>query len=252
MTDGSDRPGSDWDARTYDRIADPMARWGREVLDRLPLRGDERVLDAGCGSGRVTELLAARLPRGHVIAFDASRAMLDAARGRLARFGDRISFVQGDLAGPLALERPVDAILSTATFHWVLDQDALVANLASAIRPGGRLAAQAGGAGNIENVLGAARAVGIEPAPKRFEAPDAMRSRLEAAGFRDVRAWLVPEPTPLSLGGPLETYLATIVLRLEIERVPEAERAATLDEIARRIPGGVVDYVRLNVDAVRG
>ena len=54
----------DWDAATYDRVADPMTRWGAGVLDRLPLRGDERVLDAGCGSGRVTELLAERLPRG--------------------------------------------------------------------------------------------------------------------------------------------------------------------------------------------
>ena len=54
----------DWDARTYDRVADPQTRWGSAVLDRLPLDGDERVLDAGCGTGRVTELLAARLPRG--------------------------------------------------------------------------------------------------------------------------------------------------------------------------------------------
>lgn len=60
----------DWDARTYDRVADPMTRWGSTVLDRLPLRGDERVLDAGCGSGRVTQQLADRLPRGHVVALD--------------------------------------------------------------------------------------------------------------------------------------------------------------------------------------
>ena len=56
----------DWDARTYDRVADPMTRWGAAVLDRLALDGDERVLDAGCGTGRVTEALAERLPRGRV------------------------------------------------------------------------------------------------------------------------------------------------------------------------------------------
>jgi trans-aconitate 2-methyltransferase len=228
-----------------------MARWGREVLDRLPLHGDERVLDAGCGSGRVTEVLAGRLPHGHVVALDASPAMLDAARGRLARFGDRISFVEGDLGRPIALDGTVDAILSTATFHWVMDQDALVANLSAALRPGGRLVAQSGGAGNIESVRGAARSVGLELAPKRFETPEAMRSRLEAAGFRDVRAWLVPEPTPLPRGGPLETYLATIVLRLEIARVAAGQRDEVLAEIARRVPDGIVDYVRLNVDAVR-
>jgi trans-aconitate 2-methyltransferase len=87
--------GDDWDARTYDRIADAMHRWGLAVLDRLPLGGDERVLDAGCGSGRVTEALAGRLPRGHVIALDASPAMLEEAHRRLARFGARVDSTSG-------------------------------------------------------------------------------------------------------------------------------------------------------------
>src|SRR4029079_11598098 len=98
----------DWDARTYDRVADPQTRWGQLVLDRLPLLGDERVLDAGCGTGRVTELLAARLPLGHVVALDGSPAMIAAARDRLAGFGERIEYVVADLARPLPPGRPVD------------------------------------------------------------------------------------------------------------------------------------------------
>src|SRR5918992_2046350 len=141
-----------WDAGTYDRVADPMFRWGADVLERLPLQGDERVLDAGCGTGRVTELLAHRLPRGRTIALDASAEMLAEARTRLARFGDRVDLVRAGLARPLPLLRPVDAILSTATFHWVLDQDALFRNLASVLRPGGLLVAQCGGAGNVARV----------------------------------------------------------------------------------------------------
>src|SRR6187431_1425343 len=94
----------DWDARTYDRVADPMTRWGAAVLDRLPLRGDERVLDAGCGSGRVTELLAERLPGGRVVALDGSSQMVAAARERLAPFGDRVEYVVADLLEPLPLE----------------------------------------------------------------------------------------------------------------------------------------------------
>ena len=74
----------DWDGATYDRIADPMTRWGTSVLDRLPLRGDETVLDAGCGSGRVTERLLERLPDGRVVALDGSPAMIREARARLA------------------------------------------------------------------------------------------------------------------------------------------------------------------------
>ncbi|HEX5148335.1 MAG TPA: class I SAM-dependent methyltransferase, partial [Candidatus Limnocylindrales bacterium] len=124
----------DWDARTYDRVAEPQTRWGRAVLDRLPLVGDERVLDAGCGSGRVTELLAARLPRGHVVALDASAAMIETARERLAPLAERVEFVVADLGLPLPLAEPVDAVLSTATFHWVPDHDALFANLAAVLR----------------------------------------------------------------------------------------------------------------------
>ena len=60
----------DWDAATYDRVSDVQVEWAREVLDRLPLRGDETVLDAGCGSGRVTAMLLERLPNGHVVAVD--------------------------------------------------------------------------------------------------------------------------------------------------------------------------------------
>ena len=93
----------DWDAATYDRVSDPQARWGATVLDRLPLAGDEIVLDAGCGSGRVTQLLAERLPRGRVIALDASPSMVEEARRRLARFGDRIAYVVADLGRPLPL-----------------------------------------------------------------------------------------------------------------------------------------------------
>ena len=121
----------DWDARTYDRVADPMTRWGGVVLDRLPLDGAERVLDAGCGTGRVTESLLERLPAGHVVALDGSAAMIDGARERLARFGDRVSYLVADLGRPIPLTEPVDAVLSTATFHWVPDHDALFANLSA-------------------------------------------------------------------------------------------------------------------------
>ena len=76
----------DWDASTYERVSDPQVAWAVAVLDRLPLDGDETVLDAGCGSGRVTEMLLERLPRGHVVAVDASASMVDQARARL---GDR-------------------------------------------------------------------------------------------------------------------------------------------------------------------
>lgn len=244
---------SDWDARTYDRIADPMARWGVGVLDRLPLRGDERVLDAGCGSGRVTEALAERLPHGHVVALDASPAMLDAARARLARFGNRVSFVEADLSLPIPIDEPVDAILSTATFHWVRDQDALYRNLAAVVRRGGRLVAQCGGTGNIAALQSIVAALGVpDPSVVTFATPTETVVRLEAAGFVDPEVWLTDEPTRLERGEPLETYLATVCLREHLARLPEAARGPFIREVAARMPEPVLDYVRLNITAVRG
>jgi trans-aconitate 2-methyltransferase len=229
-----------------------MHRWGIEVLDRLPLAGGERVLDAGCGSGRVTEALAERLPNGRVVALDASPAMLEEARRRLARFGDRVEFIRADLGTPLPIEGQVDAILSTATFHWVPDHDALFRNLAAVIRPGGRLVAQCGGIGNIEGLRRIVRTVGDGfDAPRSFATPLEMAARLDAAGFGTVEVWLTDEPTRLEPGEPLETYLETVCLREHVARLPPDERSAFVREVARRMPEPILDYVRLNILATR-
>src|SRR4051794_29229018 len=107
----------EWNAASYERMSSPQEAMGRDVLDRLDLRGDERVLDAGCGTGRVTALLVDRLPQGGVVAVDGSQAMVDETR---RRFGDRVEAFAVDLLD-LELARPVDAVLSTATFHWIPD-----------------------------------------------------------------------------------------------------------------------------------
>jgi trans-aconitate 2-methyltransferase len=242
----------DWDARTYDRIADPMHRWGVAVLDRLVLAGDELVLDAGCGSGRVTEALAARLPGGRVIALDASAAMLEAAQGRLSRFGDRVTFVRADLGQPLPIDEPVDAILSTATFHWVLDHDALFRNLAAVLRPGGRLVAQCGGEGNIARLDRVVESLGVSRSAGRYYAtPLDTAARLEAAGFTGIEVWLTDEPTPLEPGAPLETYLETVCLRDLVATMAPAEGAAFVRAVAEAMPEPILDYVRLNILATR-
>jgi trans-aconitate 2-methyltransferase len=247
-------PARDWDAATYDRIADPQARWGLDVLARLPLEGDEAVLDAGCGSGRVTEALAERLPRGRVIAVDASPAMLVEARRRLVRFGDRVSFVVADLGLPLPQEtgRDLDAILSTATFHWITDHDALFRNLAAVLRPGGRLVAQCGGEGNVASIRAVLAGMGEPwPAETRFENPAATRRRLEAAGFTAIETWLNPEPTRFERGELFETFLRTVILRLNVGERTEAQEAAFVHEVATRLDEPVVDYVRLNILATK-
>ena len=241
----------DWDATTYDRVADPMTRWGAAVVDRLPLEGHERVLDAGCGTGRVTEQLAERLPGGTVVALDGSPAMIDEARRRLARFGNRVEFVVGDLLAPLPLA-PVDAILSTATFHWVPDHDALFRNLAAVLRPGGHLVAQCGGTGNIGAIQAVLATIGDGwPGDVYFAGPGETRERLLEAGFTDVEAWLQEEPTRFEQGAPFEAYLRTVVLGSHLARLPAREHGAFVHEVASRLPAAEIDYVRLNIVARR-
>ena len=231
-----------------------MARWGRAVLGRLPLAGDETVLDAGCGSGRVTEELLERLPSGRVIAADAAPSMLVEARRRLTRFGERVTFVECDLGQPLPVDGPVDAVLSTATFHWVPDHEALFANLAAVLRAGGRLVAQCGGAGNVASVHAAAAELMDDDwqGPWNFATPEETAARMEAAGFVDVETWLHDEPTPIEPGEPMETFLSTVILRAHLGRLPEAERAGFVRRVAERLPTSTIDYVRLNILATRG
>jgi len=245
-----------WDGASYDRVSAPMEALGREVLGRLRLRGDETVLDAGCGSGRVTEALLERLPEGRVIALDTSASMIAAARERLGHDDGRLELRHGDLL-ELELETPVDAILSTATFHWIGDHDALFARLRAALRPGGQLVAQCGGEGNIDVLRGQAAEVlatdpyarhfvGWQP-PWNYAGPGTTRRRLLGAGFRAAECWLTPAPRQPE--HPRE-FLTTIVLGPHVQRLPEELREPFMDELLTRLGEPVVvDYVRLNIDA---
>jgi trans-aconitate 2-methyltransferase len=198
----------------------------------------------------VTAVLAERLPNGRVIALDGSRSMIEQARDRLATFGDRIEYVVADLGSPLPIHRPIDAILSTATFHWVPDHDALFRNLAAVLRPRGRLVAQCGGVGNIASIQAVLATIGDGwLGDVHFETPEATARRLEAAGFVDVDCWLSDEPTTFEPGEPFETYLRTVVLGSHVARLPESERAAFVKEVARRLAEPRIDYVRLNIGA---
>jgi trans-aconitate 2-methyltransferase len=247
-------PVREWDGASYDRISGPMEALGRAVLDRLQLTGDETVLDAGCGSGRVTEVLIERLPRGHAIALDASPSMVQAARERL---GERAEVREGDLL-ELDLAEPLDAIFSTATFHWILDHDLLFRRLRAALRPGGRLVAQCGGEGNIDVLRGVAHEViAREPyaehfrewkPPWNYAGPEITRERLLAAGFASAECWL--QPAPQRPEHPRE-FLSTIVLGPHCQRLPPELREPFMDTVLAELGEPVVvDYVRLNIDAV--
>ncbi len=243
----------EWDAETYDAISDPQFSWGMEVLERLELRGDEDAIDAGCGSGRVTERLLERLPQGSLLAVDASEAMVAKARERL---GERASYLGADLA-ELEVEEPVDLIFSTATFHWILDHERLFARLRAALQPGGRLVAQCGGLGNVAEHAQAIAAIATRPEYARhfegmtlmwnFAGPEETKSRLREAGFAEARCWL--EPKPVTPDDPLR-FTMTVTLGPHLARLPEELRHPFAEAILERSPQPLtLDYVRLNIEA---
>jgi trans-aconitate 2-methyltransferase len=250
-------PVREWNGASYDRISGPMEALGLEVLARLELAGDETVIDAGCGSGRVTEALIERLAQGRVIALDASESMVQAARERLPGADvRRVDLLELDVAA-LGVE-PVDAVLSTATFHWILDHERLFARLHAALRPGGRLLAQCGGAGNIDVLRGHANDVlAREPyaaafagfrSPWNYATPEATRERLIGAGFREAKCWL--QPAPKEPEHPRE-FLSDIVLGPHYQHLPPQLREPFIDDVLAELGEPVVvDYVRLNIDAV--
>ncbi len=247
--------GRSWDAETYDRVAEPQLAWAHEVMARLPLDGDETVLDAGCGPGRVTLALVDRLPRGEVIAVDGSPAMV--ARARKALDG-RAQVLEQDLAS-LELAEPVDAIFSNAVFHWIPEHEKLFERLYAALRPSGVLVAQCGGDGNLASLAAlvpsvAARTPFAEHLAgwnRAWEFPDvaSTSAHLEAAGFGDIRCLLEKRPT--EPGEPLE-FLRMGPLGPYLDRLPPELHESFVDTVANEMGDPLVlDYVRLNIDALR-
>ena len=242
----------DWDAATYHRVSAPQVEFARAVLDRLELEGDETVLDAGCGSGKVTLMLLERLPRGRVVAVDQAPSMVEHAREALA--GRPAQVLRADLT-ELTLDEPVDAVFSSAVFHWIPDHDRLFARLHAALRPAGRLVAQCGGEGNVDRFHTAAREVAAEPpyaehlggwqGPWNFAGAELTAERLERAGFHAVETWL--EPHPIVPDDP-ENYLRTVCLGYHLEQLPAELRPGYVQAVLER-SGEELDYVRLNMVA---
>ncbi|CAN5168777.1 class I SAM-dependent methyltransferase [soil metagenome] len=266
MTEPRTSRTAEWDAAAYFRLSNPHVVWGQPVLDRLPLNGDETVLDAGCGAGRVTSDLLDRLPDGHVIALDISANMLAEARQQLEpRFGDRVTYVQSDLQ-EFSLDEPVDAVFSTAALHWVLDHPRLFSSLFNALKSGGRLVAQCGGGPNIATVLERAAALMKSetfepyfhgwPGPWEFASAETTAERLDAAGFVDIETSLEPKPTQMPDADEYRDYLSTVVFGSHLDRIPdEGLRYEFLDTLTEQAstddPPFLLDYWRLNMQCRR-
>jgi trans-aconitate 2-methyltransferase len=245
----------DWDAGTYDRISAPQQEWAAEQLARLELSGDEVVLDAGCGSGKITAQLADLVPHGTVYAVDAAPSMV---RHTQEALGDRAVAMCQDLV-ELALPEPVDVVFSNATFHWIGDHDALFAALHRNMKPGGRLVAQCGGRGNIDSFRTLADEVAAEDPfarhfrgwqrPWNYATPEETTQRLLAAAFDEVECWL--EDRPVKLEDPRD-FVTTVCLVRHLDPLPEDLRKPFVDRVLARAGAPLtLEYVRLNMTARR-
>lgn len=242
MSSEASRPGAmssrDWDAATYDRVSDPQLGWALEQLARLPLTGEEVVLDAGCGSGRVTAELVERVPRGRVYGIDAAPSMVEHARRAL---GGRATVLCQDLV-ELSLPEPVDAVFSNATFHWIPDHDALFAALHRSMKDRARLVAQCGGRGNIDHFRDVADAVAREPPfephfadwqrPWNYATASDTAVALERAGFTEVHCWL--EPKAVTLAQP-RAFVQSVCLVRHLDPLPEDLREPFVDRVLAKL-----------------
>jgi trans-aconitate 2-methyltransferase len=259
----TERPTStrEWNSAAYHRLSGPQVSWGKKVLSRLELRGDEIVLDAGCGTGRLTADLLEALPRGRVVAIDLSENMLHSAREHLSRqFGSQLWLLASDLRH-LPFKRAFDVIVSTAAFHWVLDHDRLFTNLHDALVPRGWLEAQCGGGPNIARLRQRANALAATPKfapyfvgfrePWLFPDAASAHATLHRAGFVDVQTSVEAAPTLLENADHFREFVSHIILRRHLENLPgQPLRALFIDTLVEQAasddPPFLVDYWRVN------
>lgn len=244
----------EWDAATYDSLPLPHVRWGAGVIERLELRGDETVVDLGCGTGRDTERLLTELLGGRVVAVDGSVQMLDRLRERLGSRLDRVDVVQADLTQPFPEAVRGNAVMSVATFHWVPDHPALFRRVAGALPVNGRFEAEFGGQGNIAGFLRAVERAGgpQTESPWDFASREETTEALLAAGFRDVQVRVVEDPVVLERGPQLESFIATVLLAAMLRDMEADEGRELVRRTAEELPEPVIDYVRMQVSATRG
>lgn len=243
---GRDVTRTGWDGTTYDAVSGPQMEAGRRIVRGLDVPDGAAVVDAGCGSGRVTELLLDERANVTVVAMDVSSSMLATAQDRLRRYTGRVQLIQADLVDTWPLRAPVDAVVSTNAFHWILDHRALFAAAHDIIKPGGQLLAVAGGSGSLESVRAAARRIGVAvDGMNNYADPERTVELLHEAGFVEVRCWLDDEPVRFPTHEDFVEYLATAAL------APYDRGAELASRVADDLAEPVADFVRLNISARR-
>jgi trans-aconitate 2-methyltransferase len=265
---------TDWDAHDYSAHSAAQQEWARELIAKLQLRGNEAVLDIGCGDGRATALIAERLPDGSVLGVDKSASMIVLAREQFPQATvasgppsrSNLRFRQMD-ATRLDLPRAFDVAFSSAALHWVGDHEAMLHGVRGCLRPGGRLLFQMGGRGNAAEVRAVVDEVVARPrwrgffggfaSPYHFYGPDDYEEWLPCAGFCVARADLLRKDMQHAGREAFLGWLRTTWFPYT-DRLPAELRDDFLDDVAVAYLGayppddqGVIHVrmVRLEVEA---
>ena len=232
-----------WDPADYEKSSSAQYRWAMDLVSRLHLRGNEKVLDIGCGDGKITAQLASRLPRGEVLGIDLSRDMVDFARYKYTTAThSNLAFQWGD-AKKLDFNEEFDLVVSFACLHWVKDHLPVLKGIRQSLVPSGRVLLQFGGKGNAEELLTITEDMNREDKwsgyymgfsfPYHFYGPDEYRSWLKQAGLKTRRVDLVPKDMIHEGKKGLEGIIRNTWLPYT-ERLPEKLRPQFVSEIADR------------------
>lgn len=262
-------PTARWNAADYAANSVVQQTWALELIARLKLRGDEHILDVGCGDGKITAEIARAVPRGSAMGVDGSPQMIEFAQKKFPPAKNPNLEFQVMDARKIKFARQFDYVFSNAVLHWMDNHRAFLRRAASVLRSGGRLIVSCGGKGNAQDVFVALRPemrlkrwrefFRRMPKPYFFYAPGDYEKWLPRAGFKTLNIQLEPKDATYDGRDGFATWLRTTWLPYT-QRVPEHLRgefiAAVTDRyVAKHPPDDArrvhVRMIRLEIDAVK-
>ena len=267
MAPSDPSPSFTWNAADYHKSSPVQHQWAQEMIAKLGLSGNERVLDIGCGDGKVTAEIAHHLPEGNVTGVDSSPEMIQFAGDHFPRTEyQNLSFLKMD-ARALSFKEEFDVVFSNAALHWITDHKPVLAGIEQNLRPGGRLLIQMGGKGNADQVFEVLKVLLGNPRWSQFFEGFSFaygffgtaeyRQWLTDAGFEPVRVDLIPKDMTYSSREDFAAWLRTTWLPW-MARLPDGERSgfinAFIDEYLVTYPVGAdgmihIRMVRLEAEA---
>ena len=258
-----------WDATDYQKNSEVQLTWGKELIAKLDLHGNEHILDIGCGDGKVTAEIAAHVPGGKVVGIDSSSDMTDLACTTFPVTDfPNLRFLQMD-ARELTFSNEFDIIFSNAVLHWVDDHRKVLSGIYKGLKTPGKILLQMGGRGNVAAMMAVMRSITDKAqwkeyfeefmSPFYFCSVAEYSDWLKETGFEPVRLELIPRDMTHRGREGFLGWIRTIWHPF-IHRVPESKHQEFIRQAAdlyltnhpMDMEGLVhIDVVRLEVEAVK-